>query len=139
MKSLVAVLALAGLAAACSPGSPAPTAGGPTGSPAASTPSGVSPGAAVSCLPDASRTGQAVAIVDFDFQPAEVTISVGDVVTWTDTGSAPHTATLDDGPTCEGERMSPGGQHSVQFNAAGEYAYHCAIHGTMQAKVIVEP
>jgi plastocyanin len=138
VKILVALasLALAGLILACSPASSSPT---PTVGPTGSSPASGSPAAAVACVADPVPDGAQVSIVDFEFQPAEITINAGDIVTWTDSGQAPHTATLDDGPTCDDERMSPGGQHSVQFNASGEYRYHCEIHRTMHAKVIVQP
>jgi plastocyanin len=137
VKSLVAlsVLALAAFAHGCSPSgaTPTPPAGSPTGSPSSTQT------AAVSCLPAGVDGDAAVAVIDFAFQPSDVSVAAGGVVTWTNTGQAPHTVALDNGPTCDNERMSIGARHSVQFNEPGEYLYHCGIHGTMQAKVTVTP
>src|SRR5687768_8704241 len=49
--------------------------------------------------PIAAHQGAAfeVQVVDFAFEPAAVTVPAGTTVTWTNTGSRPHTVTADDG------------------------------------------
>ncbi|MDQ3881118.1 MAG: cupredoxin domain-containing protein, partial [Chloroflexota bacterium] len=64
-----------------------------------------------------------VTIVDDAFQPASVTISVGDTVTWVNTGDHPHTVTADDGSFDSGE-LDTGGTFSHTFTSAGTFGYH---------------
>ena len=76
----------------------------------------------------------AVDVQDDAFVPAEVTISVGDTVTWTQTGSNPHSVTADDGsfdshPNCPGMCMAQGDTFQHTFEEAGTFAYHCRVHG----------
>ncbi len=93
-------------------------------------------------------------IVDFGFQPADVTIKVGDTVTWTNTGSFTHTSTS--GTTTGGTRhpdglwdsgsIPPGQTFSHTFTKAGTFPYYCIPHFTsmvgtvtVQAAVNVPP
>ena len=79
----------------------------------------------------------AVDVQDNAFAPAEVTVSVGDTVTWTQTGSNPHSVTADDGsfdshPNCSfatGECMQQGQTYEQVFNTPGRVQYYCRIHG----------
>jgi plastocyanin len=132
VKSLVALAMLAFVAflAGCSGATTTP---GPTGTP------GATGAAAVACLPDAVDGDATVAVVDFAFQPLDITITAGQIVTWTNTGQAPHLIALDGGPACDDARIGPGGRTSIQFNEAREYTYHCGIHATMTGKVTVTP
>lgn len=94
--------------------------------------------AAVMVWPAATALGadQTVTVIDYDFQPAEVTINVGDTVTWQNTGDDPHTATADDEGFDSG-RIDAGGTASQTFDSAGTFEYHCEFHPNMQATVVV--
>jgi len=82
------------------------------------------------------------------YVPSTVTITAGDSVTWTNTGSAPHSVTADDGsfnssPGCTPSNTDPciqgGGTYTRTFSTAGTFAYHCLVHGTaMSGTVIVQ-
>jgi LPXTG-motif cell wall-anchored protein len=80
------------------------------------------------------------------FVPATTTISVGDSVTWTNTGTAPHSVTADDGsfdssPACPGNInacIQGGGTYTHTFGAAGTFGYHCKVHSGMSGTVIVQ-
>ena len=112
-------------------------AGGST--PASSTPTSVAPSAAASVAPSAAAsaaTGSAVSIANFSFQPATITVAVGTTVTWTNNDSTGHTVTADDGSFKSGT-LAPGATFSQTFTAAGTFAYHCSIHSSMKATVIV--
>jgi plastocyanin len=71
------------------------------------------------------------------FAPREITVRVGDTVTWThrDSGLSHHVA-ADDGffdshPTCgrlHGVCMKGGDRFSYKFLRAGTYGYHCRLH-----------
>jgi LPXTG-motif cell wall-anchored protein len=77
-----------------------------------------------------------VSIVDFDFQPGDVTISPGETVTWTNNGDAPHTSTADGGEWDSGT-LNPGDSFSHTFNDEGLFSYHCSIHPNMIGDVNV--
>jgi plastocyanin len=80
-----------------------------------------------------------VEIKDFAFSPANITVKVGDTVTWTNKDSAAHTVTADsgssDGPNSG--NLAQGDTYSFKFTKAATYIYHCAIHPSMQGSVTV--
>jgi len=82
-------------------------------------------------------TTNKVSIVDFAFKPDAVTVKVGTTVTWTNHGRT-HTVTADAGIFDSGP-ISSGGTFSMTFKKAGTYAYHCSIHPSMVAQVVVRP
>ena len=79
-----------------------------------------------------------VSIIDFDFSPGTVTISVGEAVTWTNNGDAPHTTTADGGAWDSGT-LNPGQSFTHGFAAAGSFPYHCNIHPNMVGTITVTP
>lgn len=73
------------------------------------------------------------------FIPREVTISVGESVTWTNEDGVGHSVTADDGsfdshPNCGspigGECMGRGDDFTHTFTRAGRFAYYCRTHGS---------
>jgi plastocyanin len=81
----------------------------------------------VATLAVASGAGT-VAVADFSFTPASITVDVGDTVTWTNSGpDEPHTATANDGSFDTGE-IAVGASASHTFDQAGTFAYVCSIH-----------
>jgi plastocyanin len=79
-----------------------------------------------------------VTMSGFAFDPATVTVEVGDSVTWQNQDDVGHTATGAGGAFDTGT-VAGGGSASVTFDAAGTFAYACTIHPTMQGTVVVEP
>jgi plastocyanin len=77
-----------------------------------------------------------VSVVDFAFEPGTVSVPVGATVTWTNTGSRPHTVTADDGSFDSG-RLDPGEQFSQTFDQPGTFSYHCGFHPEMQGSIVV--
>src|SRR5215207_2089275 len=77
-----------------------------------------------------------VQVIDFAFEPAAVTVPAGATVTWTNTGSRPHTVTADDGSFDSG-RLDPSEQFSQAFDQPGTFAYHCGFHPEMQGEIVV--
>ena len=115
----------------------APTAAPPTSAP--TTAASVAPttaSVAPSPTGGGGSTGSAVTIQDFSFNPAGLTAKVGQEITWTNTGSAPHTVTFDTGGVDSGT-LSPGSTFKHTFDATGTFTYHCAIHSAMQATITV--
>jgi MYXO-CTERM domain-containing protein len=78
----------------------------------------------------------AVDIAGFAFAPQSVTIAVGDTVTWTNADAQGHTATADDGSFDTGT-IANGTSRSATFPTAGTFAYHCRIHPSMTATIVV--
>jgi len=88
-------------------------------------------------LPPATSATIPVAIVNFEFQPAAVSVKVGDTVGWANKGSAPHTSTSDTGVWDTGS-ISPSQGGSFTFTTAGTFAYHCNIHPSMHGTITVQ-
>jgi plastocyanin len=80
-----------------------------------------------------------VNIMNFKFDPTPLTIPVGTTVVWTNQDSAPHTASSDPGSafTFDTGMLQKGQSGKVTFTMAGTFAYHCNVHPTMHAMVIV--
>lgn len=102
--------------------------GTPQASPAASP-------AASSAAQTSGKT--AVAIKGFAFNPGSVSVAVGTTVTWTNQDSTAHTVTANDGSFDSGP-VQPGSSFSHTFTKAGTVAYHCKIHPSMTATIIVK-
>ena len=90
---------------------------------------------------------QSVDVQDNAFVPPTVTIAPGDSVTWTQSGSNPHSVTAEDDsfdshPNCPPVCMDSGDEFSHMFDEPGEYGYFCKIHGApgegMSGTVIVQ-
>src|SRR4051794_4522963 len=88
----------------------------------------------------AAAASHAVVISGYAFQPASLTVGVGDTVTWTNSDQAPHDVTTTSAPEAiHGSRMDKGGTFSYTFSTPGTYAYICSFHPDMRATVIVRP
>ena len=75
-----------------------------------------------------------VNIQNFAFYPSEITINVGDTVTWTNLDDMQHTVT---GDNFDSGTLNKGNQFKHTFTESGTYDYHCNFHGGMKGKVIV--
>ena len=84
----------------------------------------------------ASGTGH-VTISDFRFEPTELTVSPGTVVTWTNNDSAPHTATARDQSFDTGRLNSGDQSEQVKFDTLGTFEYFCNYHSSMVGRVVV--
>ncbi|MFA5134032.1 MAG: cupredoxin family copper-binding protein [Patescibacteria group bacterium] len=76
-----------------------------------------------------------VSIKNNAFNPAEIKISKGDTVLWTNNDSVNHTVT---GTGFDSGTIVPGAGARMQFTSAGTYNYHCSIHPASTGKIIVE-
>jgi len=124
-------LAACGGGATQSPAASQAAASQPAASQAAASQAAASGGGTAACAAaPAGATGTVtVTIKDFKFAPQPVTAKVGDVITWTNSDSAPHSATLDNG-ACDTDTINVGASASLVFSAPGTYTYHCKIHPT---------
>jgi plastocyanin len=90
---------------------------------------------APSAAPPTGGAG-AVTVVDFAFQPSDLTVAAGSTVTWTDSGDATHTVKWSDG-TPETAGLAKGATYQRTFETAGAYPYVCGIHGSMTGTITV--
>lgn len=84
----------------------------------------------------AQATVHTVNVEDFEFSPADVTVSVGDTVKWVwDDSAGPHTTTSTTIPPGAVAWNQPINQSSQTFSyivaVAGSYTYICTIHTNM--------
>lgn len=89
--------------------------------------------------PPALAADATVTIADFKFQPATVTIKVGDSVTWTnDQADVSHTVTAKTGATFDSGKLATGDTYTETFDKAGTISYFCEIHPNMMGTIVVE-
>lgn len=81
--------------------------------------------------------GNTVAIKNFAFAPATLTVKTGTKVTWINQDTDAHTVTSQNGGPLRSAALSTGKSYSYTFTKAGSYAYVCTIHPFMTAKVTV--
>ncbi len=89
-----------------------------------------------------TTTVTAVSISGSSFQSASVSVSVNDIVQWTNNDPITHTVTSGTPGTPDGKfdsgNLMPGTKVCVQFLAAGSYSYYCSIHPFMTGIVTVQ-
>ncbi len=135
-RPLLTTLALAAMLAlaACSSGQSGGNTTAPS-QPAASTEASGDATGAGGCSPS-TETGTVQATMSGQaFSPATVTAAVGDVITWTNEDSVPHTATLTDDSACTTDNLGQGESGSLTFKEAGTYAFFCRVHPDMQGTI----
>jgi plastocyanin len=82
--------------------------------------------------------GTEVSMADIAFDPAEVTVAVGDTVTWTNDDSVDHDVTADSFSSGDPGGMAPGATFDHAFEEAGTFDYVCTVHPGMEGSVTVE-
>ena len=83
-----------------------------------------------------ATAGPKVSINNFAFEPAQLTVSVGQSVSWVNNDGAPHGIAFKDGAPGM-DLMLPGQGFSRTFAKPGVYDYTCAVHPYMTARVTV--
>ena len=78
-----------------------------------------------------------VYIESFAFSPSPIIVSANTTVTWTNKDAVAHTVTSDNGLFDSGS-LDTNASYSHQFTTVGTFSYHCTVHPTMLAKVIVQ-
>ena len=75
--------------------------------------------------------------------PEQVTVKVGDTVTWDMTGAqVSHTATSDPGqpgPAWDSGYIAPGSKWTYKFTTVGDIHYHCTPHPWKKGVIHVTP
>jgi plastocyanin len=91
--------------------------------------------------PAGAGGAETVDIPSISFEPAELTVTAGTTVTWTNTDDLPHTVTKESGPGPDFDSgdLEPGsGEFEQTFDQKGTIEYVCTIHPGQAGTVIVE-
>jgi len=78
-----------------------------------------------------------VNITNFNFAPAETTISVGDTVTFVNGDDTIHSVIADDG-SFHSDGLDTNDKFTMTFTKAGKIAYHCGLHPFMKGDIVVQ-
>ena len=90
--------------------------------------------AALAALSARAATDHAITIKGMKFNPADLTVAVGDTVTFTNADSAPHTGSAKDGSFDTG-KLSKGKSATVSIGAKGDHAFFCKVHPGMKGVI----
>jgi amicyanin len=77
-----------------------------------------------------------VTIDNFTFTPPEVTVKVGDTVTWTNRDDIPHTVVS--AGKFRSKALDTDNSFSFTFTETGDYKYFCGLHPHMTGMIKVE-
>ena len=77
-----------------------------------------------------------VKIDNFTFSPAELSVKLGDTVTWTNHDDIPHTVVS--AGKFRSKAMDTDDSFSFTFTTAGDYKYFCSLHPHMTGMIKVE-
>jgi plastocyanin len=98
------------------------------------------PASTSSCSVPSSTAGATIVFIrGFVFEPAIVHVKAGGSVAWVncEPTNIPHTSTSDGG-VWESGTLAPSAAFVRPFSVAGTFPYHCAVHPSMKATVIVD-
>lgn len=127
---LIAAAATVGLVAGCSSDNQ-------TSSPTTSTVAGSHTGDTAPSAAQSSST--TVRVDDMKFSPADITIKVGDTVTWKFSDKVPHAVQgIGDSAMGINSPIFTDGEWSHTFDVPGTYRYLCPLHPEMRGTVTVE-
>jgi plastocyanin len=78
-----------------------------------------------------------IAIDNFTFGPAELTVTVGTTVTWVNKDDIPHLVVEKSG-AFRSKALDTNDRFSLTFNQVGVIEYFCGLHPHMTGKIIVK-
>nr|WP_245884298.1 cupredoxin family copper-binding protein [Hartmannibacter diazotrophicus] len=79
-----------------------------------------------------------VSIENFTFSPAELTVTAGTTVTFTNHDDIPHTVVATDN-SFKSKPLDTDDTYTITFKDQGSFDYFCSLHPHMTGKVIVLP
>ena len=82
--------------------------------------------------------GTEVSMEGTQFDPATITVSKGDTVTWTNNDTVPHDVTGDDFKSGDAGGMQNGDTFEHTFTKTGTFDYVCTVHPGMKGSVKVQ-
>jgi plastocyanin len=129
----VALSALALAFAGCGDDDEDTTSAAPAETPAAQTTDGQT-GAA----PAPEAAAGEVIMKGIRFQPADITVKVGDTVTWKNEDPVEHNAVDEKTGQFKSELFGEGGTYEFEAKEAGKIDYVCTVHPGMTGTITVE-
>ncbi|MGH8208145.1 MAG: cupredoxin domain-containing protein [Steroidobacteraceae bacterium] len=88
-------------------------------------------------LPSARSQDTTVAIRDFAFSPASMTVAVGTTVRWKNFDGEPHTIRSVD-MSFRSDPLDQNDSFAFKFDKPGIYRYVCSIHPQMIGTIVVK-
>lgn len=79
-----------------------------------------------------------IAIANFAFSPANITVKAGTAITWVNDDEAAHSIKSSDGSFPGSENLNTGSSYQFKFDKPGTYNYSCGLHPSMHGTVVVE-
>lgn len=128
LTALLAVGALAGFAGCGDDDSDDTSAAPATNTPAETAPAEGAP---------AESAPGAVAMKGIRFQPADITVKVGDTITWTNEDAVDHDAVDEEGGKFKSELFSKGETFEYTAEEPGTINYVCTVHPGMDGTITV--
>jgi len=104
--------------------------------PPASTATTETTSAGDTTTPTSASAGSAVAIAGFKFNAADLTVSSGTTVTWTNQDSTEHSVAADD-DSFASDDLAKGATFQHTFGTPGVFSYECGIHNRMKGTITV--
>jgi plastocyanin len=95
------------------------------------------PGMKGTVIVQSGTANRNVVIFGFGFTPATLSVTVGTVVKWVNNDPVAHTVTSDHSVFNSGN-LNQGDTFSYTFNTTGIFPYHCIIHPSMTAVIVVQ-
>lgn len=78
-----------------------------------------------------------VTIRDYRFDPAVVTVNVGDSVTWTNRDPVAHSVRWTSGGLNDSAAIGKDQSYHQTFSASGTFSYICGIHGASMGGLVI--
>jgi plastocyanin len=85
-----------------------------------------------------TKPAAAIAVDNFTFGPARLTVKAGTTVTWINRDDIPHGVASSDNAFARSPALDTDNSFSFRFTTPGTYQYFCYIHPHMVGTVVVE-
>jgi plastocyanin len=87
---------------------------------------------------DDGEKARTVTIKDLRYEPAKISIKVGQSVTWINKDDNDHTVVADgDDDAFDSDNLGNGEKFKHTFKKAGKFKYHCRYHPRMKGEITV--
>ena len=70
------------------------------------------------------------------FNPSSISVAAGTTIKWTNKDAVAHTVTGNNG-VFNSTNLNTNSTFSFTFTSPGNYQYHCALHPSMTATIVV--
>lgn len=85
-----------------------------------------------------SQSAKTVAIRDYLYKPATITVPAGTTIAFTNHDSTPHTATSRESGAFESGSIDTDATGEVRLEESGTFAFYCLFHPFMKGTIIIE-